>query len=1005
MKLRTILILLLLVGYIAGTVAVLSPTRAFAPPPVAPTQKAIVTGPFYPTAYEGDLRDLPQVNVPFKSQDMPEERVPIVKASPAPASWIDPLVDATLDRLAAVQMPDPIANFEGLNINDGGGWHPPDTDGEVGPNHYIQVVNIAIGIYDKATGAELVNLPYNTFFQLAPAPCNTQNRGDVVVMYDTMADRWLVTDFSLPSTGPVYQCMAISQTGDPVTGGWTYYTFMVDADGAPWNDYPKYGVWPDAYYLTANMFDPWSGAYIWALDREAMLAGAPLTAQEFHAGSIYGSLLPANLKGDLPPAGSPNYLASFDFPNTLHIWKLFIDWDTPTNSHLDGPTDLTTANAALVWDIPQKNTAQMVDSLGDRLMFAAQYRNMGDHESLWLNHTVASGGTTGVRWYEVRDLSATPTLYQQGTYDPGDGHYRWMGSLATDRDGNMALGYSVSSANLFPSVRYTGRLNGEAPGHLLQGETSLIEGTGSQTGSNRWGDYSRMSVDPVDDCTFWYTQEYFKTTSGSWTTRFGSFKFPSCGVPKGWIEGTVYNPDSGDGIAGAPVMAEGVTTTLTVETDAAGHYQMILPGSTYTLTAGPLPPAYPDPVTVTGVAVTAGQTATVNIPLTGMPSLIEGSATVDDNVPGGNNNGFPEPGESGLLLWNSVTNNGGATATGTVATLTALTPGVTVDVAGSTYPDILPGDSASNSSPFVISIAPTVPCGTRLDFEEMLATAQGDFTVQFSLDAKAPLPRESVFSDDMESGTNGWTTGGSPNTWAQTTSDSHSPTHSWTDSPSGNYGNNANNWVRSPAIDLSGKVETQLSFWHRYNTESGWDYAYPEYSINGGTTWQSFFPDGYTGNSGGWLSETFDAVALDNKADVRIRFRLTSDGGVIADGWYVDDVDVSYEPFECTYPTVAPDQPTLIAPPDGTITRTQQITFSWEPAATGATPDGYHLELDGQVVTMTQTSWPATLAEGAHTWRVSAFNIVGESAYTAPWTVTVRLGFKVYLPLVSKNSH
>ena len=176
-------------------------------------------------------------------------------------------------------------------------------------------------------------------------------------------------------------------------------------------------------------------------------------------------------------------------------------------------------------------------------MFSAQYRNMGDHESLWLNHTVASGGTAGVRWYEVRDLSATPTLYQQGTYDPGDGHYRWMGSLAIDQDGNMALGYSVSSSTLFPSIRYTGRLNGEALGQLPQGETSLMEGTGSQTGSNRWGDYSLMTVDPVDDCTFWYTQEYFATTSGNWTTRVGSFKFPSCGLPKGWIEGTVYNAD------------------------------------------------------------------------------------------------------------------------------------------------------------------------------------------------------------------------------------------------------------------------------------------------------------------------------------------------------------------------------------------------------------------------------------------------------------------------------
>ena len=173
----------------------------------------------------------------------------------------------------------------------------------------------------------------------------------------------------------------------------------------------------------------------------------------------------------------------------------------------------------------------------------------------------------------------------------------------------------------------------------------------------------------------------------------------------------------------------------------------------------------------------------------------------------------------------------------------------------------------------------------------------------------------------MESGVNGWTTGGTLNTWAQTTSQAHSPTHSWTDSPSGQYQNGTNSWVRSPAINLSGKVEVEASFWHLYNTESGWDYAYPEYSIDGGSTWQSFYPGGYSGNSGGWLNATFDASALDNQANVRLRFRLYSDGGVTADGWYVDDVQVSYEPFVC-YPVAAPAAPALISPPDGTITGT-----------------------------------------------------------------------------------
>ncbi len=984
--LRVVFYLLLLGGYIAGTIAVLSPTRAQSFKPVAPSEEATVTGPFYPTSYDGDLRDLPQVEVPFESRNMPEEMVPTIKASAAPASWIDPLAQV---EMGAGQMPGYIANFEGLNITDGGGWHPPDTDGEVGPNHYIQVVNIAIGIYDKTTGAELVNLPYNTFFSPAPAPCNNQNRGDVVVVYDPLADRWLVTDFSLPATGAVYECIAISQSGNPVSGGWYYYAVVADPDGSPWNDYPKLGVWPDGYYMTANMFDPWSGAYVWALDRASMLVGGPVHAQLFQAGSAYGSLLPANLKGPLPPAGAPNYLASFDFPNTLRIWKLFINWTTPASSHLDGPYNLTTATAGMIdWtSIPQKGTTQLLDSLGDRLMFSAQYRNMGDHESLWLNHTVSSGGVAALRWYEVRDLSATPTLYQQGTYAPGDGNYRWMGSLAVDQDGNMALGYSASSSTLYPSIRYAGRLNGEPLGQLLQGEASLIEGAGSQTGSNRWGDYSRMSVDPADDCTFWYTQEYFKTVSGNWTTRVGSFKFPSCGLPKGWIEGDVYNAATLAGIPGVPVVAEGPITTLTVETDAAGHYAMILPGDTYTLTAGPLLPGYPYPATVDGVAVTAGSTTTVDIPLTGLPFLAEDAVIIDDDVAGGNNNGYPEPGEGGLLLWNSVANLGGGTATDIGAYLTALTPGVTVDVSTSTYPDILPGASALNDTPFVISIAPTVACGAQLDFEKLLVTAQGNFTMTFSLYAKVPLPRENAFADDMEDGANGWTAGGSPNTWAQTTTQSHSPTHSWTDSPSGNYGNSVNNYVYSPIIDLAGKTGAQVSFWHRYDTESGWDFAYPEYSTNGGSSWTSFVDGGYTGSSGGWLSESFDAAVLDNQASVRLRFRLTSDSNTVADGWYVDDVAVSHEPFVC-YPVVAPAAPVLISPADGSITGSHDVTFVWQ-AGAGSVPSGYQLELDGTVITTTTPSWPATLATGVHTWRVRAFNTVGYSAYTEAWTVEV----------------
>ena len=424
-KLRALVYLALVVGYIAGTAAVLSPTQANTPPTVVPSKEPAVGGPFYATAYNGDLRDLPQVAVSLEPQIMPEEIIPTFTEAPALDSWIDPLAQTDF---GAGQMPDPIMNFEALKIGDGGSWHPPDTQGDVGPNHYIEVVNVAIGIYDKATGAQLLKMPFNTFFQNAPSPCNTANNGDPVVIYDHIADRWIITDFALPS-GQSWECFAVSQTGDPVSGGWYFYTIDTENSQGSWCDYPKLGVWPDAYYMTCNMFTPNAGGRVMALDRAKMLAGLPVSTIAFDLGYSYWSLLPAHLKGPLPPAGAPNYLMSFDFPNILRVWKMYVDWTTPANSHLDGPTNMATSPAGYVDDVPQPGVAQVLDTIGDRLMYTAHYRNMGDHESLWVNHTVASGGIAGVRWYEVRDLSATPPCTRRAPMPPATattaGWARW----------------------------------------------------------------------------------------------------------------------------------------------------------------------------------------------------------------------------------------------------------------------------------------------------------------------------------------------------------------------------------------------------------------------------------------------------------------------------------------------------------------------------------------------------------------------------------------------------
>ncbi|KZC15754.1 MULTISPECIES: hypothetical protein [unclassified Rhodanobacter] len=413
---------------------------------------------------------------------------------------------------------------------------PPDTNGAVGATQYVQLVNTAFAVFDKSTRAVSYGpVPTNTLWSGFGGPCETDNDGDGIVVYDKAAGRWVISQFAV-TAAPYFQCVAVSATSD-ATGAYYRYAFPY---GSVFPDYPKMGVWPDAYYETFNMFsgNAFAGAKLCAYDRNAMLSGAAATQQCFQLSTSYGGVLPADLDGaTAPPAGSPNYLMNFT-TNQLNLWKFHVDWSNTANTTLTGPIAIPVAafNAACRGGacIPQSGTRQKLDSLADRLMFRLAYRNFGDHESLVVNHAVQVGSSrknpySGVRWYEVRNPNGTPAVYQQSTYSP-DTNYRWMGSVAMDKLGDMALGYSVSSSAIHPAVRYTGRLAGDPLG-TMQAENSIVEGLGSQSGNNlsRWGDYSAMSIDPVDDCTFWYTSEYLQNTgSFNWNTRIGSFKFPTC---------------------------------------------------------------------------------------------------------------------------------------------------------------------------------------------------------------------------------------------------------------------------------------------------------------------------------------------------------------------------------------------------------------------------------------------------------------------------------------------
>jgi Bacterial Ig-like domain (group 2) len=448
---------------------------------------------------------------------------------------VDPVLQGTAGSSVATAAG---LNFAGVGNGDYGfvpNAAPPDTNGAVGATQYVQWVNESFAVFDKLTGA-LQHGPVsgNTLWSGFGGGCQNNNDGDPVVQYDKAANRWILTQFSV-STTPFLQCVAVSTTSD-ATG--TYYRYAFAQPN--FNDYPKLGVWPDAYYISLNMFsgNTFVGGRACAFDRTAMLAGAPATQICFQLSSTFGGLLPSDLDGATPPpAGSPNPFVAFGNDSTsLDIWKFHADFAAPANSTFAHTNISAPAFAAACSGggtcIPQSGTSQKLDSLADRLMHRLAYRNFGDHESLVVNHAVTAGTSVGVRWYEIRGISGTPTVYQSGTYAP-DSNYRWMGSIAMDKVGNIALGYSVSSSSIHPSISYTGRAPTDPLG-TMQGENTILTGGGSQTvGLSRWGDYSAMTVDPTDDCTFFYTSEYLKANGiFNWSTRIASFKFPSCsGTP------------------------------------------------------------------------------------------------------------------------------------------------------------------------------------------------------------------------------------------------------------------------------------------------------------------------------------------------------------------------------------------------------------------------------------------------------------------------------------------
>ncbi len=590
-----------------------------------------------------DLRTLPQV-APEKF-----ERPELEEPEPEPVELPGgPKAPTAAPRIAVplAAAPAPSASFDGLDFATWGAGHPPDPVGDAGPTYYIQAINTSIGVYAK-NGTQVAAFTFNTFMSQGSFGnlCDTNNFGDPVVLYDTFEDRWIITDFAFQIDGSgnivnppgAFQCFAASKTGDPVSGGWSFYSIHIEGG---LGDYPKLGIWPDGLYMSANVFGYPAGAAfqnprVFALNKAQMYGGSPtVQVLTFDAPASDFTVIPSNarLQTGTPPPGTPNFFVStWQFTNALSVYKFHVDWTRTSNSTFTGPDTPLAATSwpnASVANAPSQG-GNSLDVLQIRAMMQNQYTNLGGLESLWVTHTVRRQDTTGFaasRWYQVSVTGGTvaANLPQAATWDPDGANviYRFEPSLAIDRAGDMALGYSTSSSTTKPAIKYAGRLAADPVNTFSQTEQLFFQGAGTQTGNCgtssciRWGDYTGMTLDP-DGCTFWFNNEYYAVDGLSFLTRIGSFSYPSC-TPVGAggaLSGTVTATVGGAPIVGASVSFGSRTAT----TDGSGFY------SFPTIPAGTYPSATASDTgatssTASPIVVTDGNTTTQNFSLNSAPS-------------------------------------------------------------------------------------------------------------------------------------------------------------------------------------------------------------------------------------------------------------------------------------------------------------------------------------------------------------------------------------------------
>ena len=600
-----------------------------------------------PEAEHGHLRSLAGTT-PGSLVAAGQANAPEPKAIPRPAPvarTTDPLL-AKSRTTAAVSAPGLLApasasvankvlGFAGVGAGNYGftvNSTPPDTNMAVGLSQVVQWVNTSFAIFDKTTGA-LIYGPAagNTLWKNltgAGAACATYNDGDPIVKWDNAAQRWVMMQFVVSNGSNYLQCVAVSQTAD-ATGGWNLYAFPY----TDFPDYPKAGVWSDAYYVTFNMFKggkTFNGANLCAYDRTQMLAGNPATQVCVQLSTSYGGALPADPDGASPIApGAPNYIIAYDNNyQQLDLWRFTPNFAAGTATINATPISIPVAAFTPMGSVPQQGTTLKLDSLSDRLMYRLAYRYRAGVESLIVSHAVSTGtsGQGAVRWYEIQNPNgATPVLAQQGTYAPDTSLWRWMSTGAIDGAGNIAFGYSTSSSTAYPSLAVATRAAGDAAG-TLGNESLVIAGQGSETrvlltAYTRWGDYASMSVDPVDDTTMWFTSLYQKSNGQfNWSTWIHAFAV-GIQAPTPGISVTPSSLTFGTSAA---------TQTVTVTSSGTADLQNL----TITVTGAgfSMDPSSTCPVTPSTLQV--GATCTIVVAFAGSGSVVTGSVTVASNASG-----------------------------------------------------------------------------------------------------------------------------------------------------------------------------------------------------------------------------------------------------------------------------------------------------------------------------------------------------------------------------------